>query len=233
MRRRSQRGFTLIELAVAISIFSIAVLAFYGAFSRAAMSRQLATQSVEAFTTARSAIDRIESDLAGVGPTGYTKSELPMLFALDQERADPFAPTLILLDLTTYSSRGVTAPEAAWSLEGGPVDHGDQARVLWALTSEGVLLRTEFRPPRLLEDPLEFLNIHDAPTLADNVEELTFRFYDGKEWSTAWDSSQSTHTSSKLPILVETSFILNSADDQGLPVHLVSSVFLPMADPFQ
>lgn len=232
--RKQQHGFTLIELSVAITIFSIGVLAFYGAFARAATSREYAAQRMERLAAARSALDLLESDLAGAGPTGYTKTDLPMLLSPDPERSDPFAPARILLDLTTYSSRGVAAPEAGWSFDAGPPDRGDQARVAWVLTAEGRLLRRELRPPALVEDPTEFLeNDEQSVNVIENVNELRFRFFDGEEWLTFWESAESTKTASKLPIMVETSLVMIPQDEDSTPMHLVSTVFLPLAEPLQ
>ncbi|MFT4570710.1 MAG: type II secretion system protein J [Hyphomicrobiaceae bacterium] len=222
---RSVRGFTLIELMVAISVFSISVLAFYGSFSRAAELRRLASDRTMLVTLARNTIERIENDLQGAADTGHVRSDLPLFFA---PAVDAFSRSddRLLLDFTTFSARGVTAPEARWSLEDGPRDRGDQARVRWELTEDGRLLRSELRPPAPILE-------RDTPPaqveFASGVIVFEQLFFDGREWLTFWDATESPATPTRLPLFIETRLVL--AANEGEPFELVSTVSPAMADP--
>jgi type II secretion system protein J len=223
--REGRRGFTLLELLVAIAVFSISILAFYGSFTRAAELRSLAAERARLAAVGRRVVDRLESDLRGAGDSGYVRSDLPLFLA---PAADSFSladERRLLLDLTTWSARGVTAPEALWTLEDGPADRGDQARVRWFLTREGSLLRSELRPPRVIDE-------RDPPPaeieFATGIASLAFRFWDGREWRDDWDAAASPATASKLPLFVETSLVLEG--DDVTPLELVSTVRPAMAE---
>lgn len=220
------RGFTLLELLVAIGVFSISILAFYGAFARAATLRSYAAEKAALVTTARNVMERIESDLRGAGDTGHTLTNLPLFVAPTPESRERGSDARLLLDFTTFSSRGVTAPEALWSLDDAVPDRGDQARVRWQLTERGELLRSELRPPRVISD-------REAPPpssrFAQGVKIFEQRFYDGRQWVDRWDAAASPPTPSKLPLYVETRIVL--ASEAGTEFELVSTIAPPLAEP--
>jgi len=63
-RRRRRRGFTLLEVMMALTMFGIVALTVYGTFARTLRSKQLAEEHAELTQEGRSAVARIADELA-------------------------------------------------------------------------------------------------------------------------------------------------------------------------
>lgn|GEM_PF-2026861 len=234
-----QSGLTLLELLVALAIFAIVGSAIYSTFTTTLRGRDRALQRAQAYSLARSVLDRIESDLRGNIDVGVKGSLLPRFVApgsgrgFGSERRPTFGNDLPLLELTTLSAHGVGAPEgyvADPELEAKTLGRGDQAHVIWRIeeaesdSDRGTaLVRYELKPPR--NDTLD-LTLATRQVVAENVT-VTLDFYTQGQWSEAWDSVAPGSQHNLAPALVRTTVGLAAADEE--PVVLVSSSVLAMA----
>ncbi len=216
-----QTGLTLLELLLAMGIFSVIAGGLYGTFTRTALGRDIATTRGRIYVGARGAVDRIERDLAGSFATDDRDIDRPRFYGPLAEFGGLGAEEVVLLDFTTLSAQGVTTPELAGLDLPRPADRGDQARVLYRLAPTGELARLERRPPG--DEPIDF-EATPARIVARDVRSVVFRFHDGRQWLERWDSREPGRTRGRAPRAVETRIVVGPEDED--PVELVSAIAL-------
>lgn len=242
-----QRGLTLLELLVALAIFAVVGPAIYSTFTTTLAGRDRALQRAQAYSMARGVLDRIESDLRGNLDVGVKGSLLARFVApgsgggFGAGRRSMSGDDPLLLELTTLSARGVTAPEgfvAGDELPAKTIERGDQARVVWRLedsdqdrepgsapssTRGSTLVRYEIKPVR--NETLD-LTRASRQVIAGHVA-VRLDFYAQDQWSEVWDSVAPGSQRDAAPALVRTTVELDAGDDE--PIVLVSSTVLAMA----
>jgi prepilin-type N-terminal cleavage/methylation domain-containing protein len=130
-RRRRARGFTLIEIILAVAIFALAAAALFPSFSTALRATAVGDHQVGAVQVARSLLERVGADipLAAGELAGTTEDGLAWTIVmqpaplLDPDRADqsPVLPFSVAVTVAHESGRPVTlttlrlapAPEAS------------------------------------------------------------------------------------------------------------------------
>jgi len=251
-RDTSQTGLTLLELMVALAIFSIVGAALYSTFTATLTGRERAVERAHAYSLARGVLDRMESDLRASIDVAVRGTLLPRFVApgsgsgfasrrgFVSGRSSMIRDDHLLLDLTTLSARGVTAPEgyvANDELAATLVDRGDQARVVWRYedadtdpahrtagdsVTGSALVRYEMKPPRSEEfDPTHARR----QVVADHVS-VRLDFYDEEQWGDVWDSAGPGPQHNVAPTMVRTTVELDTGDED--PIVLVSSTVLAL-----
>lgn len=188
------RGFTLIEVLVAISLLAIIMTAVYGIFGGVnAVKLRLDSDSAE-YHLARVVFDRLGRELHGVY---YRKGDQTTMFrggVNDQEEA--------FLELTTtavslLSATGSGISEVRYRLAPDlEVGNGRQ-----------VLLRAE-RPRQSATMPVDERMMRLGP----DVVRLSLRFFTEGHWQEQWDAKQDG-----LPQLVEISLVIGSDKQRQIP----------------
>src|SRR5258706_14235638 len=90
-RANSSRGFTLVEMVVAMVLFIVVIGSIYSIYVRGEKSQQLGIELAEATQNARSGVDLVSRELRSAGygvnpgtqPAIVTGSQYPVTFALD------------------------------------------------------------------------------------------------------------------------------------------------------
>jgi general secretion pathway protein J len=163
--RRRERGFTLIEMLVALTIFSFIGVAAYQLLSSTGRLQESGETRFRALGGLQSALRLLDEDLSQVAPrpvAGVTGKPEP---ALDAEPVDG----------------GIEFTRAGWRNPLGAARSGLQ-RVAWRVDEDGRLLRS-YR--RVLDDtdPDEVVE----RVVVEGIEELGFRYADDKgKWSDGW-----------------------------------------------
>jgi general secretion pathway protein J len=184
------RGFTLLELLVALAVFAVIAVIAYGGLNNLLAVRERVVASLERTAELQKAYARLRNDFQQLrarpsrDPYGEPQPAL-------QLRGD-------MLELTRSGWRNpLSQPRSA--LE----------RVGYRLDADGRLLRTSWRAVDRAQDAA----VSEAVVLA-GVEDLQWRFLDGTEWRDAWPAPGTTGTVPLEPVprAVEVVLRLKDAD---------------------
>lgn len=188
--RSGDRGFTLVEVLVAIAALMIVLTAIYGTFAAVGSAKQRLDGDSADYHRARVILDRLGRELRGCYPT----AEGALVSGTTGEGR-------LFLELTTTAVSPLSA-------EGTGI-----ARVRYELTEDPeseapglVLLRQETPWHRYVPGTQ---NPAGAMRLAAGINELSLRFYTAGRWLASWDGERRG-----LPELVEISLLLEGSGDR-------------------
>jgi len=189
----STRAFTLLEVLLAVAIFSIVLIAINTVFFAGLRLRQRVTENVEQSLPLTQALSLLRRDLQNAVPPGGSlagnfSSSGPVAAgntgtaANSSRSATPSAgPQTGGLDF--FTSTGVITDDAPWGdiqeVNYQLMDPLDRANAYGRDLVRSVtrnLLATASQPP-------------DLQRLLSNVQSLDFSFYDGTQWRDVWDTS--------------------------------------------
>jgi general secretion pathway protein J len=181
----TDRGFTLIEMLVAVAVSALLLTTTYGIVTSVSRTRDRLSTEGEGFHLARVINERLARELRGAY---YSATNAGSLFAggLDESGA----PYLQL------------ATTAATPASGGSGIVVVRYRLAEDVEGEKVLLRDEY--------PLSNQPASERPEqrLAAGIENLQLRFRRGADWQQEWRSSEQAG----LPDLVELTLTVKGAD---------------------
>jgi len=218
MRRR---GFTLLELVVAMVIFSIVVSAAYALFDA---SRSVSTRAEfrsQLFQTARAALQAVEDDLRGAvqGSTPFDTGFIGTSSGSEKEPMD----RLEFLSVNRYTGASYDVNKITDKVWGS-----DLSKVYYWIEPD--LKKTPHGLVR--ERPVELTPVsgpvhrdEDISEVAQDVVHLHFRYFDGSEWLPTWDSTQTF----KLPRAVEvTIYVKGEWRDEEVIEPFMTRFYLPV-----
>jgi len=221
--KNQDKGFTLLEILIAIFILVLVVSAVFGAFSGTFKVVNETETQEEIYATARVALERISEDLASVCGGGLSKGELPetgaprqrfLFVGEDHQLDDKSADTLRFLTSAHLSFK--TGRQAE-----GPAE---------------VHYYTEYKEETddlslYRSDTLDYLESAEEGQggllLCEGLKWLDFIYYDrdGNAHNT-WDTTQSSGMA-QLPSRVEISVGFENAISPENPLQFVTGVALP------
>jgi general secretion pathway protein J len=204
LRRKKNRnpiskGFTLIEVLLAIAILAIVMTVIYTSFSAAGRDVEQAETVRDESDLARTLISRISDDIANAYVNRKMNLSAPItIFDGKKEEIESSGEKLRhdSLNLTTLThwrkpdSKEMELWEVGYFFKEKPDGSGY------------TLFRREKRE---LNKDVPVLEGGDEYEITDSVESLQFRYYDGFNWTDAWDKSLS-----KVPTAVEIALTLDS-----------------------
>jgi general secretion pathway protein J len=239
-----RRGFTLLEVMLALGILGIVAVATYGTFSRTLRSRTLAEERAEITRLGRSALARMADEItAAYYPEDATRRPPGLIF-----RGLPGGTESEPLDVLVFST--VSARPSGWAARDGDLrvvtylfpqsitgDRGTagDAEDFFAAFGPRFAPPPPARPERLLRREAvaagggEELVPGPAAVVLDNVASLELRFHDGVEWLDGWDSEDRVAHYRRLPRAVAIDLALY--DNRGAVHRFATAVDLPLADP--
>ena len=189
-----ERGFTLIEVLVAVSLLAILLTAVYGIFGGVNSAKLRLDRDSADYHLARVIFERFGRELHGA----YFRSGDPttMFRGGKNDQDEPFLE-LTTTAVTLLSDTGSGISEVRYRL--APDREAD--------TGRQVLLRGE-RSRQSAAAPVDDRMMRLAPDVAG----LSLRFYTGGRWLEQWDARQSG-----LPQLVEVSLVVGKDEQQRIP----------------
>ncbi len=190
---RSERGFTLIEILVAISILAILLTSVYGIFSSVSLVRERLDADSAEYHRARVLFDRLGRELRG---TYFQPRDKNLVFA-----GKSVDDGMVELELTTtavspLSQTGTGIAKVHYLLIKDSEDE----------TGGLVLMRSE-NPAHESIDEGEAGMMRMVP----GIEAMTLRFYNNGRWQEAWEGR-----TSGLPDLVEIALQLRTGEEKTI-----------------
>ncbi len=190
-----RRGFTLLEILIALAIFSVIAVLLLSAFTGAERARDLLSARARDFRQIRMTIDRLGTDLEGAVASNMSPSTA-LAYHEDTFSGMP-AATLVF---TAF-----VLPES-----GGPRPPSDIVKIRYfpQLSPDGRFLelyREEASLP-LIENKIPLRQVR----LATRLKGFRAEFYDGTTWTKEWPPAGRTSTA--LP--ADVAFILTSSSGQ-------------------
>lgn len=158
---RSQHGFTLLEVLVAIALASLLLTSIYGVFSTSSMAKERVEKQASAYHLARVLTSRFDRELTGLVLNNPVDGA-------------------ILAGGT--NSRGESYLEMLTTSSGGPFP--GMRQVSYRLGADQESQATLWRTERAVNTQASGAE----ERLSQGIDKLTFRFFDGNAWRDDWDS---------------------------------------------
>ena len=219
----ANRGFTLLEILIAIFILVLVVSAVFGAFSGTFKVVTETEIQGEIYATARVTLERISEDLASVYVGALTKTDQPeagaarqrFLFVGEDHRMDEqSADTLRFLSWAHVSFKN--GRQAQGPAEINYYTQYDEE------TGELTLYRADTLD--YLESPEEG---QGGLLLCEGLKWLDFIYYDREgDTHNSWDTTENS-SNAQLPSRVEISMGFENALDPKNPLQFMTGVALP------
>lgn len=158
---KTDRGFTLLEILVAIALASLLLSSIYGIFSTSSEAKERVEKRANALHLARVLNDRIDRELLGLSFSGDIAQEV--IAGGTNDRGEPYLRFLT-------SSSGSPQAGMRWVSYRLAADQ-DNRMTLWR-SEKGVHEQADAAEERL----------------AQGIENLSFSFYSGTRWRQEWAS---------------------------------------------
>ncbi|HSZ23640.1 MAG TPA: type II secretion system protein GspJ [Candidatus Sulfotelmatobacter sp.] len=210
--RRAPRGFTLIEMMLAIGVLALILVMLASSFSTIAHSKVHAEGRLMVDREGRALLWQLTKELRNAVQTPYTASNVALFGNGHMGNGAP----IDTITLSTFSGghrkalTGLT-PETivTYNLIANPDQQG------WYLlqrSQQSGLLTSTVSP--------------QTTTLADNILSLHFRYFDGQKWGESWESS-SLPQQRQLPVAVAIQIRMGAPG--GRVMDFATQVTVPMA----
>jgi general secretion pathway protein J len=193
MRPRPNIGFTLIEMLIAISIFSILLVAIHTVFYTALRLRNTTVESLEASLPQEQALNVIQHDLVNIVTTTNG------VFLGPLQTTNPTNTLPDQIGPHFYTTGGELDGMVPW----GNVEQIDYLLSQPTNGNRGPgrdLIRAVTRnllPVTQLPQPDE------KHALLSGVQNLTFLYYDGTTWQPQWDTTQQTNLPTAIKVQIQ------------------------------
>jgi prepilin-type N-terminal cleavage/methylation domain-containing protein len=210
--RRAPRGFTLIEMMLAIGVLAMILAMLASSFSVIAHSKVHAEGRLYVDREGRALLWQLTKELRNAVQTPYTTSNVAM-FGAGHMSGGMAVDTLTLSTFSAGHRRALTGimPETIVTYNLTANSKAQGWYVLQRSQQSGLL--TSVASPQ-------------TTVLADNVLSLHFRYFDGQKWGESWDSP-SQPRGRQLPVAV--AIQIQMAAPGGQVMDFATQVTLPMA----
>lgn len=227
-RARVNRGFTLVEVLVAIAVLAFVTTLLYGAFASMRNTRAGLQRVQDRYREGRIAMARISRDLQ----SAYISQHVPTNTSLQALKtvfiAKPGTPA-DRLDFNSFSN----------IVRDRDSHTSDQAEISYASSTNpeepdktDLVRRTSENPDMTPEKGGR------VEVLATDIDLLNFEFLDPTTslWTETWDTTQAAAQPNRLPLQVRVTLVLRggsrSAEDRGRGMlRFVTTVTLPIQQP--
>jgi prepilin-type N-terminal cleavage/methylation domain-containing protein len=215
MISRAARGFTLIEIMLAVTILGLILVMLAGSFHAISMGKVQAENRLAVNQQGRTILFELSDEIRGAVQTPLITSRV-MLMGEGQMQNNVPLDSITISSLDPHHRRTLEGFGAEDTIAYTTAPNSDHAR--WFL-----LLRSQSS---------SLLGIGtggsaNAPlVIANNLLSLHIRYFDGNNWGESWNS-ENLPPGRELPLAV--TIDLAMAGPRGAPVSLSTMVTLPMA----
>jgi general secretion pathway protein J len=210
---RRDRGFTLIEILIAVLILGIVLSTVYASYTGTFRIIRETETDAELYGMARTALERMTRDLEAAAPWKGAFTFLAKPYSLGDREF-----TRLTFRSAAHVAFGEKEAPAGIAVIGYAVEEGTE--------KQGYAL---FRSDSLHRDPVKE-ETAGGFLLCERIETLTYRFYDaaGKEYE-AWDAGGDNEAQKKrAPAMVEIRLGLVNEKDREHPHPFMTRVRLPL-----
>lgn len=164
----SNRGFTLIEMLVAVALLAILAAALYGSYFTTLRARERITEGMEARRELANTLDLIRREVAS---SLYNRDDKRLRFIVEDR--DNFGKPASTLELTTVSDRLAGVPDSGIRVVG------------YRMVEKGK------RPLLQRREQDLFFEKGDAPGYPqmERISSFLVECYDGSKWVKSWDAT--------------------------------------------
>lgn len=214
-RRRFSRGFTLIEIMIAVAILGIIMVMLTGSFHAVAAGKTQAEGRLLSNRQASALLAQLTGELHGAVQTPLIASNVMLVGQGRMQNGAPF-DNLIISTIDSGHRRSISSvgAEELISYSGQP-NPQHQGWYMLMREQRSALLNTtagvKLAPPVVL---------------AANVLSFHVRYFNGSTWLENWDSS-GLPPGTQLPQAISIDLVMAGPD--GTPLELSTQVTLPMA----
>ncbi len=228
-------GFTLLEVLLASALAVILMAALYVALEVQLQLANAGRESIEQATVTRALVLRFENDLAGcIGPGAPAVTGASTTATTGTGEADPAAAMAEPTDtisfqggtigeadgdngrLTLYVSK-VAGLGAAADSSTGAANPADVHRVTYWMTAKGLARQsipwvTSERVQLSTEPYIEEGREANDYSIAEEVTQLKFSYWDGSQWTETWDGRQQNSAGTGItgpPMAIRVHFWMN------------------------
>jgi general secretion pathway protein J len=228
MRVASSRGFTLLELLVAVAVLSLICTLLYGAFDGLERTKEGVTRIADRYHEGRAALQRMAYELGGAYLSLHAPPDQNLVAsktAFIGTRDTPAGR----IDFNSFSNRRFDKDSK----------ESDQAEISYfgSLNPDG---SGQLDLARRISAHLDLEPEHGGrvEVLATNLDLFELQYLDAAtgQWVDKWDSTQALGQHNRLPLQVRILLMLNggmrtSAERSPQPLKFVTKVALALRDP--
>ena len=186
--KNSNRGFTLLELLVALVLLVMLSGALYGTYFSVMRGSEVARERTEPLRDARAALDLLRRELAAVN---FASNNKRLHFVVEDR--DIFGKPASILDFTAFTvpKTGSVPSSDVMAVRYKPVEREEQTMILSRQT-EDLYLDSK---------PLPY-------PLTEQIQGFLVECYDGNQWVKSWD----TTLNAGLPKAVRVTLLVQGSD---------------------
>jgi type II secretion system protein J len=212
------RGFSLIELTLAMAMVAMLALSLYTSMYVARQAKRSAVAAIEPARTAALAGDLITQELQSVMRPSANATDLAQAF------------------VATHVPAGAGSADSVEFFAIGSDDKPNDSPFYEGIRKVDLVMRTDVNPPMLVKQTTKNLLAAVQPQpeeeiLCRNVRSFEMKYFDGTAWQDDWDSTTLNNT---LPLAVSFTIQINpeaSSDPQAKPIVVTRIISLPTAAP--
>ena len=201
--RASERGFTLLELLVAVAILGMIMAMIWAAFYRTAESKEYVEKGNEVYESAHIAVERMarEISMAFIAPGTVDEGNFTQFIGSDKQ-------------MDTYPADELTFTSLSHQRYALNVRESDQNEINYYLLQD-----PETQQKNLMYREKTYIDKDHtsggvAYELCPDVLALDFQYWDGEEWKAEWDSTTMQENQAKLPRAVQITLVLKGPDNR-------------------